>query len=117
MRTKSCKQKGRVLQNWTRDKLLSILPDVAPEDIQSRIMGCSGDDIILSPKARQQFPFSIECANQEKLNLWKKWNQCVGNANGYLPLAVIKRNNIKPLVVIDAEYFFELYEKNKCKQD
>ena len=117
MKTKSLKQKGRVLQNYVRDKLIEILHNVDENDVQSRIMGCAGEDIILSTKAREQFPFSTECKNSEKLNIWRAWKQCTDNANGYMPIAFIKRNNIKPLAVIDAEFFFELYRQTICKKD
>ena len=38
-------------------------------------MGDSGEDILLSPAARKLFPFSVECKNQEKLNIWSSLEQ------------------------------------------
>jgi len=64
-----------------------------------------GEDVMLSPKARAIFPYSIECKNVEKLNLWEAWKQAEANAGGYEPLLIVKRNRQKPLVVVDAEHF------------
>ena len=68
-------------------------------------MGAGGEDVMLSPKARALFPYSIECKNVEKLNLWEAWKQAEANAGGYEPLLIIKRNRQKPLAVVDAEHF------------
>ena len=77
---KTAKAKGRRLQQLVVKKLLLLLPGVQPDDIQSRSMGANGEDIMLSPYARSKFPYSVECKNQEKLNLWKAWEQTQGNA-------------------------------------
>ena len=53
----------------------------------------------------EKFPFSIECKNQEALNIWKAYEQAEENCKGYEPIVVIKRNKTKPLLVIDAEKF------------
>ena len=82
---KSRKAKGRNLQNYVRDELLNLLHDVTVDDVQSRIMGVAGEDIILSSSARKQFPYSTECKNQEKISLWSAWEQCRSNANGHEP--------------------------------
>ena len=72
-------------------------------------MGSSGEDIIMGKLSRQKFPFSIECKNQEKVNVWEAYKQSETNCKGYEPLVVIKRNRHKPLVVLDAEKFVELF--------
>ena len=79
------------------------------EDIESRSMGAGGEDLIMARAARKKFPYSIECKNQEKLNIWEAYNQACDNAGHYEPIVVIKRNNQKPLVLIDAEYFMILH--------
>ena len=73
-------------------------------------MGSQGEDIILGKQSRQLFPFSVECKNQEAVNVWKAYEQFLSqeNCKGYEPLVVIKRNRHKPLVVIDAEKFVQL---------
>ena len=70
MKTSSAKAKGRKLQQWMRNLLIEKL-DVHPEDIESRSMGAGGEDLIMARAAREKFPLSIECKNQEKVNVWE----------------------------------------------
>jgi hypothetical protein len=81
--------------------------EIDPEDIESRSMGAGGEDLIMSKAARSKFPFSIECKNQEKLNIWSAWEQANNNRGIYEPLVVIKRNGTTPLVVLDANVFLD----------
>tara|TARA_B100000579_G_scaffold114244_1_gene91484 strand:+ start:1649 stop:1981 length:333 start_codon:yes stop_codon:yes gene_type:complete len=110
VKTQSAKAKGRRLQQWFRDLLIEKL-DIHPEDIESRSMGAGGEDLIMARAARQRFPYSIECKNQESVNLWKSYEQAQENSKDYEPVVVLKRNNSKPLVLVDAEYFVKLHEK------
>ena len=111
MKTQSAKAKGRRFQQWVRDKLIEQL-GVHPEDVESRSMGAGGEDLIMARAARQKFPYSIECKNQEALNIWKAYKQAEENCKGYEPLAVIKRNHHKPLAVVDLEAFILLNRKD-----
>ena len=110
MKTQSAKAKGRRLQQWFRDLLIEKL-DIHPEDIESRSMGAGGEDLIMARAAREKIPYSIECKNQESVNLWKSYEQAQENSKDYEPVVVLKRNNSKPLVLVDAEYFVKLHEK------
>ena len=112
MKPQSAKNKGRVLQKWVREKLIEML-DVHPEDIESRSMGAGGEDLIMARAARQKFPYSIECKNVEKLNIWDAYEQAAANCGDYEPIVVMKKNGKKPLVVVDAEYYIQLHgDKN-----
>ena len=108
MKTQSAKAKGRRFQQWVRDKLIENL-NIHPEDIESRSMGAGGEDLIMARAAREKFPYSIECKNQEKVNVWSAYEQASENSGKYEPIAVIKKNNQKPLVVIDLEAFVQLH--------
>jgi|TARA_X000001382_G_scaffold93109_1_gene67701 hypothetical protein len=110
MKTSSAKAKGRNLQKKVRELLIEHL-GVDPEDIESRSMGAGGEDLIMAKAARNLFPYSIECKNQEALNIWKAYKQAEENCKGYEPLAVIKRNHHKPLAVVDLEAFILLNRK------
>ena len=111
MKTSSAKAKGRRFQQWVRYQLIEQL-NVHPEDIESRSMGAGGEDLIMARSARKKFPFSIECKNQESLNVWKAYEQAEFNSGDYEPIVFIKRNNQKPLVVVDAEHFIRLYDES-----
>lgn len=109
MKSQSAKAKGRNLQKWVRERLIEAL-DIHPEDIESRSMGAGGEDLIMARAARQRFPHSIECKNVEKLNIWEAYEQSKANCGDYEPIVVIKKNHKKPLVVVDAQYFIELFK-------
>ena len=108
MKTQSAKAKGRRFQQWVRDLLIEDL-DIHPEDIESRSMGAGGEDLIMARAAREKFPMSIECKNQEKVNVWKSYEHAKANCGDYEPVLFMKKNNSKPLVVVDAEFFVSLF--------
>jgi len=110
MKTSSAKAKGRRLQQWFRDLLIEKL-NVHPEDIESRSMGAGGEDLIMARAARKKFPYSIECKNQESVNVWNAYEQAKENSGDYEPIVVLKRNNTKPLVLVDADYFVRLHNE------
>ena len=110
MKTQSAKAKGRRLQQWFRDLLIEKL-NVHSEDIESRSMGAGGEDLIMARAARKKFPYSIECKNQESVNVWKSYEQAEENSGDYEPIVVLKRNNTKPLILVDADYFVRLHNE------
>ena len=112
MKIKSAKAKGRNLQNLVRDRLRKIFveewtkyPKLENDDIQSQTMGMGGEDILLSPMARKLIPYSFECKNTERLNLWGALEQCEGNRKDRTPVLIIKRNRSKVYAVIEFDYF------------
>ena len=109
MNVRSVKAKGRRLQNIVRDALRDAFTSLAQEDIKSQTMVMTGEDIVLSPIARKKIPYSIECKNQERLQVWKSLKQAEDNkAENCEPMLVIKRNGTKPYVVIDFDKFISL---------
>ena len=97
----SRKVKGRRLQQVVRQDLIDRL-GIDPGDILSTGMGQSGCDLYLSPAARAQFPFGVECKAQERIALPEWWEQCTRNADkvGLTPLLLIKRSREEPLAVL-----------------
>ena len=113
MRTSSRKAKGRRLQNWVRDTLLSIFTTLDNKDISCAIMGETGEDIKLSNPAKKLIPYSFECKNKETFKgIYDIINQAQSNAKASdVPIAVIKMNKFKPLVIVDDTHFFNLIGK------
>jgi hypothetical protein len=111
MKTQSAKAKGRNLQKWVVNKLIEEF-DIHPEDIKSCSMGAGGEDVVMARAAREKFPFSVECKNVEKLNVWDAYEQAKANSSGYEPIVVMKKNHKKPLVVLDAEHFISMVKDN-----
>ena len=110
MKTQSAKAKGRRLQQEFRKLLIEEL-NIHPEDIESRSMGAGGEDLIMARAAREKFPYSIECKNVEKLNVWDAYDQASSNKGKYEPIVVTRKNNKNALVAIDAEYFVKLHNE------
>jgi hypothetical protein len=114
--TSSSKQKGRLLQQWVRDKILQYNPSLQADDVKSTSMGASGEDVQLSPAARNQLPVSIECKSYANMVFYKWYEQCVNNCpKDCEPIVVAKANRKKPVVIIDAEYFFKQFPKRLRK--
>lgn len=104
MQTKSAKAKGRRLQDAVVSDVQRVfgIPDHL---IRARIMGEPGEDIVV---VRPGFPYAIECANQESLNIWRKLQQAETNAGGRVPLLVFKRNRSTTYVALRWQDFLAL---------
>ena len=74
-------------------------------------MGAGGEDVVMARAAREKFPFSVECKNVEKLNVWDAYEQAKANCNDYEPIVIMKKNHKKPRVVLDAEHFIKLVQR------
>ncbi len=108
LKPSSAKNKGRKLQGWVRDKILDLLPNLEPDDIRSTAMGQGGEDVQLSPAARKLIPLSIECKSYAKIAAYGWYGQAIANCpKGAEPIVVMKQDRAKPLVIVDAEYFFK----------
>ena len=108
----SAKAKGRRLQQWVRDKILDLFPTLTTDDVRSTAMGQGGEDIQMSPAARDHFPYSIECKAQKQVALYKHMDQAIANCpDGSEPLVVIKGDRRKPLAVVDADHFLTLAKR------
>ena len=114
MRAQSAKNKGRRLQKLVRDTILKLFPQLEPDDVRSTSMGASGEDILLSPAARKLFPYTVECKNVEKLNIWDAIKQARAFKNDHTELVVFKKNGENPYVALPLDKFMELVvEKSK----
>ncbi len=110
----SRKAKARNLQNWMGKKVAEITgcPFGKDELVQGREMGQSGVDVKLYGIAKEKFPFSVECKNQETWSLpaWVKQAK-ENNIKGTDWLLAIKKNHHEEIVVMDAKAFFDIYEQ------
>ena len=77
-------------------------------------MGAGGEDILFSQAAGDKLGISVECKSRSSIAVYAFYSQAADNApEGREPVVLIKQNNSKPLVVIDAEYFINLLERNQ----
>lgn len=107
----SAKARGRGLQNWVCEQIAERLemPWGKDELIASREGGQTGTDVRLLGYAREAFPYSIECKNQETWSVPAWIRQAKENRlEGTDWLLILKRNYVPPVVVMDAERFIDL---------
>lgn len=100
VRPSSAKAKGRRLQQEVRDAILAAFPELEPDDVRSTSMGAGGEDLLLSPAARELVPFAFECKNQERLSIWSALSQAEANAGDHIPALVFTRNRTPTYVAI-----------------
>jgi len=112
MKTSSCKAKGRELQKYVASLIQSMfgLPE---EDVVSRPMGSPGQDIMLSAKALQSLPLSIECKNTKQFPSLAALDQAFANTKGKaaIPVAVWKppgKGYDKSIIYMDLRHFLWL---------
>ena len=116
MKASSAKGKGRRLQNYLRDKLYNCFPSLRDGDIKGAVMGESGEDIKLSPAARDLIPYSFECKNQERLNIWDSLSQAEGNSDDRTAVLIFKRNRTKTYAAIELDAFLKLIGETNVKE-
>ena len=109
MKPSSCKAKGRRFQQFIRDELRAVCKayGMAEDgDIESRGMGQQGEDIIISPRARQFINYYIEAKNVENLNVHKVFTEHYEKYKSKgLALLVHTKNRSVPLVTLTWEDF------------
>ena len=110
MKPKSAKAKGRVAAQETADLLYKYAPDLSPGDVLVTSAGSTGEDVLLSPAARELYPFFIECKNTETLSLWAAYKQACEHAKGRAgyPTVFFRRNRSELMVCLSAEHFMKL---------
>ena len=110
----SRKAKGRRLQQWVAKKISEITGFDCGIDceIESRPMGQNGPDIRMEKSVLKVFPYSIECKSQESwaVSGWieQAKTNIYPNTDWFL---VMKKNQQKPYVLLEADVFFKLLQK------
>ncbi len=82
MKPQSAKQKGRLLQQLVRDKLLDTFKELTHDDVKSTSMGAGGADIQLSTAAKQVAPIAVECKSITKFVGYTYYDQAVSHCTG-----------------------------------
>ncbi len=126
MRTSSAKAKGRRLATEVQALLYKYAPELKPGDIQVTSSGACGEDVLLSPAARDAYPLVIECKNKESLNIWQALTQAESHIEPEVkritqgpvvtwielgirtPAVFFRRNRSRMYVALPAEDFIKL---------
>ena len=112
MRPQSAKAKGRRAQQRIAQAILKAFPHLQPDDVRSTSMGAAGEDILLSTRARETIPLSVESKNTERLNVWSCIQQCEANTpQGATPCLVFTRNHAKTYAVVPWDVLLDLYRR------
>ena len=93
---------------------MRTFPELEPDDVRSTGMGQQGEDIQFSPAGAKRVGLSIECKSRDRIAVYSFIEQAKTNTTGErTPIVVVKQNRRRPLVVCDAEYFFEMLKEAK----
>jgi hypothetical protein len=79
-------------------------------------MGATGEDVQLSPAARQYVPYQIECKNKAKSQVHTYYNQAKEHGDNE-PLVIVKMDYDIPLAVLSAEHLFKLLKELSDERD
>lgn len=114
MKTSSAKSKGRRAAAELKEALLEWAPDLVSDDIVITSAGDNGEDLKLSPHARDVYPYVFECKNVEKINIHESYEQAVehwkarGSSKEEFPILAFKRNRTEMKIVISLGHFLKL---------
>lgn len=110
MKPQSAKAKARRLQDAVYEILIEHFKgQLDPDDLRTAIMGESGEDIKRSPLAKKVLPFSFECRNREKINIWSSLEQAEKNASeDDTPVLAFKRNRSEIYVALKFKDFLKM---------
>ncbi len=112
----SAKDKGRRLQKWVCEKISDLTGYEWGHDcpIESRAMGQNGVDVRMEKKVLELFPYSVECKAQEKWSIPAWIEQAQSNIIQDTEwLLFVRRSRSRPIVILDAEVFFDILKQNK----
>lgn len=117
MTSSSRKSKGRRLAQAVREEVLKAFPQMNEEDCTVTPSGVNGPDVVLTPAFRKDFPFSIECKNNETISMWAAIKQAKSHLKPDMhPMLVIARNRQEPWICMPMESFFnEFYPSPKIE--
>ena len=110
MRVASAKAKGRRLAKQVKELMLTKF-NVCSDDINVTSSGCTGEDLQLSPLCRSMLPISVECKNQERLNIWQALKQSESHTDKYTPVLVFSRNKAEIYCCLKLDKLLDLYKE------
>ena len=116
MKPQSCKSKGRRLQQKVASSIRKAFPHLTEDDCFSTSMGAQGEDVRLSPAARECVPLSIECKNVERINIWACLDQCISNTPSNATSCLVFSKNHSPVYAcIPWDFLISLLKNKETK--
>ena len=120
MRASSAKAKGRRLAQRLAGRLVEVLtPHLSADDVRAVPSGVPGEDLWLSPRGRELIPYTFECKNVEKINVWDAIRQAENHSRttGHEPAVVFSKNREGDFVILRLEHFLEILREKSRLQD
>lgn len=110
MKTSSAKAKGRRCAQEVKELILEYFGEfgLSSDDLVVTSSGDTGEDIKMSPLARDFLPISIECKNVERLNIWDALSQARSHSEEFEPVLFFRRNRSPLYVAIEAHILMQL---------
>jgi len=105
---KNNKARGRMFQQEVRDAILSLFPELEPDDVRSTGMGQGGEDIQLSPAARKLLPIQIECKRKKTFITLYEWLKQAKTHGRNEPVIFTRADREEPLVICRMSHYLEL---------
>jgi len=115
MKTASAKRKGRKAAVELQKILLRTFPELEPDDLRVTPSGIAGEDLQLSPRAREILPYVFEVKNKEQISIWRVIDQARGHSKNlkHRPVVVFRKNRTPFHVCMEFNSFLELLKKGK----
>lgn len=110
LKPRSCKAKGASGQREIRDLILSIFSELKEDDVRSTSMGAQGEDLLLSPKAREAVPYNIEIKRRAKIASLRFMDQADGHGP-HKPACFMREDHGKWFVTLRAKDFLDVLRK------
>ena len=101
-----------MLQQKVAKDLLTLFPQLEPDDVKSTSMGAAGEDVQLSPAARRLFPYQIECKNKATSQLHTYYKQALSHGK-HEPVVICKMDRDIVLATVSWEHFQKLIKENQ----
>ena len=106
-KTRSNKAKGRQGQQEVRDMILDTFSSLHKDDVKSNPMGSFGEDILLSPKAREFVPFNIEVKRKKRIGAVRFMEQAEKHGT-HRPCVFFREDRGKWYTILEADVFLKL---------
>ena len=119
LKPQTAKAKGREHQKWICEQLNEVF-GFRDGDLESRSMGANGADVMMSPHARDTFPFSIEAKHTRTHPTNKVMEQAKENRFPYTIPAIVWKphgcRKVETMITMNFIDFIEIWKEHTQKK-
>ena len=106
--------KGQRLQKKVAKKIVELVSDLSPEDVKSNPPHKKGEDILLSPKAKNKLKIKIECKNYDRFKtIYSHYDYACKHEGEGESILIINDESLDraPLAIMDCDYFIKTLQQ------